>query len=292
MTKLVCIGAGYSARPVAEEMRARGWDVAGTSRSDDGVAGLKARGLEAVRFADGVVNDDLGVLLDAASHVLVSVAPDPDPAVGDSALEPVRARLAARATAPWVGYLSTVGVYGDHEGAWVDETTAPRPASQRSKARVATETAWMDWADAASAPLQIYRLSGIYGPGRSPVDRLRAGKARRLVKPGQVFNRIHVDDIRAAVIAGLDGCGTHRVYNVTDDLPAPPQDVIAYAADCLGIAPPPEIDFATADLSPMARSFYGENKRVANARMKDDLGVALSFPTYREGIAALAGSVG
>ena len=227
--------------------------------------------------------------LSEATHVLVSIAPEPDPDVGDRFLDDVRAQIAGRTTpVRLVTYLSTVGVYGDHDGAWVDETTECRPVSARSKARRVAEEAWLGWAQAAGIRCHVYRLSGIYGPGRSPVSRLKAGKSRRIVKPGQVFNRIHVDDIASAVLAGIEGRGRYDLYNVTDDMPAPPQDVIAYAAECLSVRPPPAVDFATADLSPMARSFYGENKRVSNTRMRDDLGVELAYPTYREGIRALA----
>ena len=185
----------------------------------------------------------------------------------------------------WIGYLSTVGVYGDHGGAWVDETTPLAPASRRSRERCEAEAAWQAFADARGVPLAILRLSGIYGPGRSPFDKLRAGTARRLVKPGQVFNRIHVHDIAGALIH-LAASRTGGVFNVTDDEPAPPQDVVAHAARLGGFPLPPAIDFATADLTPMARSFYGENKRVSNSKLKQS-GYAMIFPTFREGLAAL-----
>jgi nucleoside-diphosphate-sugar epimerase len=186
----------------------------------------------------------------------------------------------------WIGYLSTVGVYGDHGGAWVDEATEPRPLSGRSIERVRAETEWRRLADELGVPIGIFRLSGIYGPGRNALAQIVDGTARRLVKPGQIFNRIHVADIATVVAAGAarEAAG---VFNVTDDEPAPPQDVVAFAAETAGYPAPPAIDFETADLSPMVRSFYGENKRVGNKRLAADLGVRLAFPSYREGIAAL-----
>ncbi len=185
-----------------------------------------------------------------------------------------------------VVYLSTVGVYGDHGGAWIDEETVPAPKSRRSVARLEAEAAWQAIADKAGWSLAILRLSGIYGPGRNALVNLAKGTARRLVKPGQVFNRIHVADIAAAVDAAMSK-ELSGAFNVTDDLPAPPQDVVAFAAELMGVEPPPEIPFETADLTPMARSFYGENKRVSNARMKQEMSLELAFPTYRDGLQAL-----
>jgi nucleoside-diphosphate-sugar epimerase len=188
----------------------------------------------------------------------------------------------------WIGYLSTIGVYGDHQGRWVDETTPVSPGSQRSRQRVVAETAWLDFAARSGKRMQIFRLAGIYGPGRSAIDNLRDGTARRIVKRAQVFNRIHVDDIAgtlAAAIGKLDA--QYTIYNVTDDEPAPPQDVVAYAASLLNLPVPPDIPFERAPLSPMGLSFYAENKRVSNARIKADLGVVLQCPTYREGMAGI-----
>jgi nucleoside-diphosphate-sugar epimerase len=188
----------------------------------------------------------------------------------------------------WIGYLSTVGVYGDRQGGWVDETSETQPISPRSRRRLAAEEAWCAFGAHTNRRVQIFRLAGIYGPGRSAIDRLQEGTARRIVKAGQVFNRIHVDDIAAVLRAAIAGNGTQQVYNVTDDEPAPPQDVIAFAADLMRLPPPPEIAFQEADLSPMAASFYADNKRVSNARLREDLGVQLKFPSYREGLRAIA----
>ncbi|WP_306228811.1 SDR family oxidoreductase [Mangrovibrevibacter kandeliae] len=214
------------------------------------------------------------------THLLISIAPGE---AGDPVLATQRSRVLDQMPAlRWIGYLSTVGVYGDHGGAWVDETGPLRPVSKRSVQRVEAEAGWQALADARDVPLAILRLSGIYGPGRSAIENLRAGTARRLVKPGQVFNRIHVADI-AGALRLLSAQARGGVFNVTDDEPAPPQDVVAYAAGLLGIDPPAEIAFDTADLTPMARSFYGENKRVRNERLKS-AGYEFLFPTYREGL--------
>jgi nucleoside-diphosphate-sugar epimerase len=185
----------------------------------------------------------------------------------------------------WAGYLSTVGVYGDHDGAWVDETTALRPVSRRSVQRVAAERAWQDLQQASDITCGAFRLAGIYGENRSALDKVRSGTARRIIKPGQVFNRIHVDDI-GRVVAAAARANSRGVFNVADDVPCPPQDVVAYAAALLGVEPPPEVAFDDADLSPMGRSFYGENKQVSNDRIKQAFGPML-YPSYREGLAGL-----
>ncbi|HRO11746.1 SDR family oxidoreductase, partial [Amaricoccus sp.] len=214
-----------------------------------------------------------------ADAILVSIPP----AAGrDPALARYGAAL-GRARPRWVGYLSTTGVYGDRQGGWVDETGALAPVSERGRWRVAAEQAWL----ATGLPVHLFRLAGIYGPGRSALDKLRAGRAQRIVKPGQVFSRIHVDDIAAALLASLARPDPGRAYNLADDEPAPPQDVIAHAARLLGLPPPPEVPFEAADLSPMARSFYAESKRVANRRIKQELGLRLAWPDYRAGLAGL-----
>ncbi len=222
--------------------------------------------------------------LAAADVVLVSVPPG-------TSVDPVLARfgrkLAAIKRPQKILYLSTIGVYGDHGGAWVEETQAPTPVSERSLVRVQAEKAWAAVGRDRSKAVHVLRLSGIYGPGRNALLNLAAGRARRLNKPGQVFNRIHVEDIARALAALIAYPGENDVWNVTDDEPAPPQDVVAYAAELMGVAPPPEQDFETAELTPMARSFYGENKRVANRKIKTELGLELAFATYREGLAAL-----
>jgi len=280
MSTLVCIGLGYTAQVFASRVATQGWRVVGTAKTAEGAARIETLGYEAIPFDGTAPRDALRKVLDTATHVLISAPPD---AAGDPFLRHHAGDLPI--TLSWIGYLSTVGVYGDHSGAWVDETTTPRPTSSRSIWRLAAEQAWLDFAARTGIRIEIFRLAGIYGPGRGPLESVRNGTARAIVKPGQVFNRIHVEDIANVLAATIAQPAIHSIYNVTDDEPAPPQDVLRYAASLLELPPPPTVDFATADLTPMARSFYSECKRVSNARMKQALGVSLSFPTYRDGLA-------
>lgn len=274
--RLFIFGVGYSSKAFVERIRGRCSWIGGTTRSGAKAEQLKAMGVEPFLFDGTQPGEGIRDALRGATHVLQSIAPDE---AGDPVLLHHGADVAS-ARPQWIGYLSTVGVYGDHDGAWVDEDTPCRPVSRRSVQRVAAENAWLEFAAQEDLPVQIFRLSGIYGPGRNAFVNLRDGTARRLVKPGQVFNRIRVEDIAGALEASLAQPKT-RVYNVTDDEPAPPQDVVTYAAELLGIQPPPEQDFETAELSPMARSFYGENKRVSNARIKLELGYNFLYGNYR-----------
>ncbi|MET0313383.1 MAG: SDR family oxidoreductase [Hansschlegelia sp.] len=285
MRRLVVFGCGYSARRFLE-LHGDAFDTVDvTARTAETAARLSDDGRTAHVFDGALAGSALAEATLRATHVLVSAPPDGD---GDPTLRGAGDALARAESLAWVGYLSTIGVYGDAGGGWVDETTPPSPENDRGRRRVAAEAAWLTFGVERGVPVQILRLAGIYGPGRSAVDNLRDGTAKRLVKPGQVFNRIHVDDIAAAVAAGIARPDVGPVVNVTDDEPAAPQDVVAYAASLLGVAPPPEVPFETAELSPMARSFYSSNKRVANRVLREALGVDLAYPTYREGIAALA----
>ncbi|OWU86236.1 epimerase [Oceanicola sp. 22II-s10i] len=278
MSTLLSLGHGYSARALARLLLPQGWTIHATTRTADKAEVLRGEGVVPHVFP----GSDLTDALDAATHVLVSAGPDAD---GDPMLRELRSEIAARAGQfAWVGYLSTTGVYGDHEGGWVDEATPLTPSTRRGKWRVAAEA---EWGDIPGLPLHIFRLAGIYGPGRGPFAKVRAGTARRIVKPGQVFSRIHVEDIAQVLAASIARPNPGAVYNLCDDDPAPPQDVIAHAADLLGLPLPPEESFETAEMTPMARSFYAESKRVRNDRIKDELGVRLIYPTYRDGLAAL-----
>ena len=282
--RLFLFGYGYTAAALVARLRPRIAWLGASARDDTSEARLRKLGVDACRFTGSEAGSGVVAALGVASHVLVSIPPDAD---GDAVLRHHGADLmrAARGV-HWIGYLSTVGVYGDHGGAWVDEESACRPVSQRSRWRLEAERAWQRLAEESGIPTGIFRLAGIYGPGRNALRKLLEGRGRRIVKPGQVFNRIHVADI-AAVLEKAIAAPASRLYNVADDEPAPPQDVVAHAAQLLGIAPPPEIPFQTARLSPMAASFYGENKRVSNRRMREELGVELAFPSYREGLADL-----
>lgn len=282
--RLLVFGLGYSALHLVRAHRDWFSGVVGTVRSPDKARALSLEGIEARVLGpegfDERILDDIA----AADAALVSAPPGPE---GDPVLASLGEALARAPRLAWIGYLSTVGVYGDHGGAWVDETTPTAPSSPRSRARVEAEAAWLGLGARSGRAVQVFRLSGIYGPGRNALRNLRDGTAKRLVKPGQVFNRIHADDIAGAVLASLDRPRAGAVYNVTDDEPAPPQDVVAYAAALMGVEPPPEVPFETAELSPMARSFYGENKRVSNRLVREELGMRFRYPTYREGIRGL-----
>ncbi|CDX63113.1 NAD(P)-dependent oxidoreductase [Mesorhizobium sp. LCM 4577] len=268
-------GAGYSAKAFARA-NAQHTPVSGTTRAPEKFEALRSAGIEPLQF-DRELSPALGDALARTTHLIVSVAPDD---AGDPVLNAAGATIRANMPAlEWIGYLSTVGVYGDHGGAWVDETGDCRPVSKRSVMRVAAEQQWLALGREIGKPVATLRLSGIYGPGRNALVNLADGTARRLVKPGQVFNRIHCDDIAGALWHLADN-NLGGIFNVTDDEPAPPQDVVAYAAGLMGVEPPPEIPFETAQLSPMARSFYGENKRVANQAIKA-AGYSFRFPNYR-----------
>jgi nucleoside-diphosphate-sugar epimerase len=323
--RLFIFGFGYSARAVVERLRPELDAVWGTTRDPAKLAEIEALGVRSVLFGPEALRsgpppctgegdhaqhrgggghergrryspppppsavplprfagEELSAALAEADHVLVSIPPGE---AGDPVLNLHRADLAALKPKALV-YLSTVGVYGDHCGAWVDEESECRPISLRSRQRLQAEAGWRLFAEETGVPVAIVRLAGIYGSGRGSFEKIRRGTARRIVKPGQVFNRIHVEDIAQIVEAALKK-RAHGIFNGTDDEPAPPEDVLAFAADVLGVKPPAEEAFADADLSPMARSFYGENKRVRNRKIKDVLAVRLKYPTYRQGLRAI-----
>ncbi|MCQ0969200.1 SDR family oxidoreductase (plasmid) [Paracoccus sp. TK19116] len=276
---LLIFGHGYSAGFLTPLLVQEGWTVSGTTRgSSDRVRAAGANPLLWPGDEDGVAR-----AIAQADAILASVAPDGD---ADPVLAAFGPQIAA-AKPSWLGYLSTTGVYGDREGGWVDEDSPLEPATRRGKARVAAEAEWQALADKAALPLHIFRLAGIYGPGRGPFRKLRDGTARRIVKPGQVFSRIHAADIAQAVAASLSGKGGPGIYNLCDDDPAPPQDVIEHAARLLDMPVPPEIAIDDAEMTPMALSFYAESKRVRNDRMKDHLGITLIHPDYRSGLSAI-----
>lgn len=277
--KLLIFGIGYSGLAIAKEWLG---EVVGTTRSVEKQSVLAAQGINAVIF-DGAITDELNLHLATATHVVISASPSAD---GDPVLNAIPEFFERAAALQWLGYLSTVGVYGDFEGAWISENTAPKPVTKRGQWRVEAENKWSELAKDNNVPFSIFRLAGIYGPGRSTFNKIRNGASRRIVKSGQVFNRIHVEDIAQIVnkAAQLKAIG---VFNGADNEPAPPNLVIEHAANMINMEPPPEEPFETAELTPMARSFYGDNKRCGNARLKKDLGISLRHPTYREGLASI-----
>jgi hypothetical protein len=282
-SRFFIFGAGYSAKAFAATRSDASIEIAGTTRSPEKFDALRRAGIEQLLFDGQAFSPALLESLRQATHLIISISPEEG---GDPVIELIGGDL--NKLAPqlrWIGYLSTVGVYGNYDGGWVDEASECRPVSKRSQLRLQAENQWLALGQAAGLPVAVLRLSGIYGPGRNALVNLRNGTAKRLIKPHQVFNRIHVADI-AGVLWHLAKRNLGGVFNVTDDQPAPPQDVVTYAADLMEIAPPPEIPFASAQLSPMARSFYGENKRVSNAAIKGT-GYRFRYPDYRAAFDAM-----
>ena len=272
---LLSFGHGYSAQALARRLFPKGWRILGSTRSAEKAEALKSTGITPVIWP----GHDLRPVIEEADALLISAAPGED---GDPVLVEYAANIADRATDfEWVGYLSTTGVYGDHRGGWVDEATPLSPSTKRGEARVTAEAAWQG---ITGLPLHIFRLAGIYGPGRGPFAKVRAGTARRIIKKGQVFSRIHVDDIAQVLEASMRRPRPGAIYNVCDNDPAPPQDVLAYAAELLDVPLPPAVNFEEADMTPMARSFYAESKKVSNDLILNELGVELMYPDYRTGL--------
>jgi len=275
---LLSFGHGYSARELTKHLLPQGWRVIGTTRTSEKADELAASGVEPLIWPDS----DMSAAIEAADHILISAGPDED---GDPTLNLLRNQIIQKSSKfMWAGYLSTTGVYGDFDGAWVDEMTPLNPTTKRGQLRKAAEE---DWSSVAGLPLHIFRLAGIYGPRRGPFAKVRNGTARRVIKEGQVFSRIHVEDIAQILWASIQLPNPGAAYNMCDDDPAPPQDVIAYAANLLRMPVPPATAFEDVDFTPMARSFYAENKKVRNDRIKTELGVELIHPTYREGLQSL-----
>jgi nucleoside-diphosphate-sugar epimerase len=284
MSHLLCFGLGFSARVLAQRLAAQGWAITATSRSSDGAERIRTSGFRAFVF-DGSAPLPDGAF-EGVTHVVVSAPPGAD---GDPVLRQHADDFASRASQfRWVAYLSTTGVYGDHGGALVTEETPLTPNTERGHKRLQAETQWLALWRSSGLPVHIFRLAGIYGPGRNQLLSLIDGTAKRVIKPGQIFSRIHVEDIANVLEASIARPDPGRAYNVCDDEASPPQDVVAYGASLLGLPVPPAIAFEEAELSPMARSFYADSKRVSNARLKQELGVRLSYPSYREGLAAIA----
>ncbi len=285
--RLFCFGLGFSARALADRLLGAGWSVAGTTRSAEKVAELRAAGIDAWLFDREHPLDPAA--LSGTTHLLVSIAPDDQ---GDPVLDGCAAPIVALPGLQWIGYLSTTGVYGDWQGAEVDEASELRGAKGRNRRRIEAEAAWLALQAERDLPVQVFRLAGIYGPGRSALDTLRAGRAKRIDKPGHLFSRIHVADIAKVLQASIARPNPGRVYNVCDDEAAPAAEVTAYAAALLGVDPPPLISLDEAKMSPMALSFWADNRLVSNRRLHDELGVTLDHPNYRAGLEAILAGEG
>lgn len=278
---LFCFGYGYSCDYLGHDLMNMGWKISGTTRSTDKRQELQNRGINAHLFDfERPLLDPLEILKDV-THLLISTPPNDD---GDPVFNMHGQELANLPNLKWVGYLSTTGVYGNRNGEWVDEETETNPTSQRGSRRVTAETQWLSVSDEEKFPVHLFRLAGIYGPGRSALDSVRAGVARRIHKPGHIFGRIHVEDIVNILKASMDKPKAGSIFNVCDNVPAPSHEVIEYACDLLGRPYPPMVDFEHADLSAMARSFYMDNRRVRNDKMKQELGIELKYPDYKAGL--------
>ena len=287
--RLFCFGYGFSASALGELLGPAGWTLAGTCRTAEGCRALAGAGVDAIPFSREAPLAHPARSLAGATHVLLSIPPDGE---GDPALDCHGADIAAIEGLEWIGYLSTTGVYGDTGGAWVDESAAPSPTGARGKRRLEAERGWLGLGEDHGLAVQVFRLAGIYGTGRNALAAVKCGTAKRIAKPGQVFSRIHVADIAQVLAASIAKPRAGAIYNVCDDRPAPAADVVAHACALLGVAPPPLTPFDEADLTPMARSFYADNRRVSNDRIKAELGVTLRYPDYRAGLAALLAEEG
>ena len=282
--RLFCFGYGFCASALGALLGPASWSLAGTCRTSGGCKALADAGVDAVPFSREAPLADAARCLAGATHILLSIPPDGE---GDAALDRYGADIAALPGVEWIGYLSTTGVYGDTGGAWVDETATPAPTGVRGRRRLAAEKGWLAFGERHGLAVHVFRLAGIYGPGRNALATVQRGEARRIEKPGQVFSRIHVADIAQVLAASIARPKAGAIYNVCDDEPAPAADVVAHACALLGVPPPPLTPLDEADLTPMARSFYADNRRVCNARIKTELGVTLRFPDYRAGLAGL-----
>lgn len=279
--RLLSFGHGYSAQALTKLLLPSGWQVIGTTRSKEKLKDLEKKGGEYRVWPDSCLSADIN----SATHVLISIAPGK---YGDLVIKNFKKEIVSKLkNISWVGYLSTTGIYGDHKGEWVDESTKVNPTTARGHYRVKAEKEWLDLFSKYNLPIHIFRLAGIYGPGRGPFTKVKSGKAKRIIKQNQIFSRIHVDDIATTLQASIASPNPGSIYNVCDDYPAPPEDVISYAAGLLGLPEPPTVDFETAKMTEMARSFYSDSKRVRNDKIKNELNIVLKYPNYKKGLQAL-----
>lgn len=284
MHSLFCFGYGYTCDYLGHALQQEGgWAVAGTTRDPDKKALMQDRGVRAYLFDYSKPLNDPALFLQGVTHLLVSTPPDDE---GDPVFLMHADDILRHRGLEWVGYLSSTSVYGDRSGEWVDETDAALPSSRRGSRRERAEQQWLSLHKSHGLPVHVFRLAGIYGPGRSALDSVRAGVARRIEKPGHAFSRVHVDDIVRTLIASMHRPAPGEIYNVCDDNAAPSHEVIRYACEMLGIAAPPLLQFDEIDMAPIARSFYKDNKRIRNDKIKTALGVTLRYPDYRSGLQA------
>jgi len=286
--KLFCFGLGYSAQNFIRhlEQQSAGWRFSGSGRQapavpDPAIAHHIFNGKKPMTGAADILCD--------VTHMLISIAPQE--AIGDPVLHHHTAEISKLRNLKWIGYLSTTGIYGDRKGDWVDEDSTPAPTSARGRQRLAAEQGWLALSDQLQVPVDIFRLGSIYGPGRGQLSNLLAGKLKKIIKPGQYFSRIHVADIAQILAAAMISANPGRCYNLVDDMPTASPVVIDYICDLLGRPHLPAINIDDAEISPMMKSFYAENKRVRNDRIKQELGITLTYPTYKEGFSELVRSL-
>lgn len=282
MRHVLFFGYGYCARELARSLRSEGWDLSGTCRGNEKRQAMESDGLRSWIFDRD--HPLPAAALAGVTHVVASIPPD---AQGDLVAQVHGDDLANLDGLIWAALLSTTGVYGDRGGAWVTEDSTLQPSNERSRQRVSAENEWMDLRSRHRVPTHIFRIAGIYGPGRNPLDLVRSGRASRIVKSGLTLGRIHVADIAGALRASMTAPRPGNIYNLTDDEPVAPQDITTYACKLLGVAPPPEVSYDTADMPTIMREFYSDNKRVSNERIKNELGYELQYPNYRTGLEAL-----
>lgn len=277
---IFCFGLGYSALSLVKQLLSDGWRVSGTCRTSEKCERLRIAGITAYIFDTDLPLQEIWDL-QSVTHVLHSIPPNEH--IGDTVYQHHLNELRKLPNLEWLGYLSTTGVYGDHGGAWVNEATKINPPPGRNQRRADAESLWL----ASGLPAHIFRLSGIYGKGRSIIDELKVGTAHRIYKEGQVFSRIHVEDIALILRSSIQAPNPGRIYNCADNKPAPQNEVVEYAAKLLKIAPPALVNFENAELSEMAKSFWASNRRIKNERIKQELNVQLKYPSYIEGLLSL-----
>ena len=282
--RLLCFGMGYVAEHLSTELREQGWQVIGTCRTQEKCSTLEAQGFEMHVFPSKRMTNINANMLSSITHILISVPPDTN---GDPVLRAIMEIVPTLSNLVWSCYLSTTGVYGDHDGEWVAENAKLSPSSDVGKRRILAEKQWLAMYTKHAVPVHIFRLAGIYGPGRNQLDRVRSGRAQRIIRKGLFLSRVHVDDITGLLRSSISRPDPGAIYNVADDEPAPPQDVVNFACELLGVKPPLEVPYEELELSTAMARFYRDRKKVSNKQIKDKLGYEFRYKSYREGLRAL-----